>query len=411
MKTKVKKENKVGDIIAHAQSLGYNGTMPSRVVYDYIHKNKLSSAQYRELFGPTYKVKRGLISMTPLKKTGGFIAPAAPTAPVQTPAFVEAAAPQPMNLVTKNIGVAGEDAIHIPKEDECYVPWGEFKMIKTAIESRQFFPIFIAGLSGNGKTVMVEQACARCGREYIRVQISKSTDEDELIGGWRLMNGETVFFKGPVIRAYERGAILLLDEVDRGSNNLLCLQGIMEGKPVLLKRTGELIYPASGFNVIATANTKGRGSEDGRYSGALVIDDAFLERFVATIDQDYPPVNTERKIVLNHMNKYDCTSESVADSLVAWAAAIRKTFNEGGVDEVISTRRLCHIVQSYSIFRDVSTAIRMCVSRFDQNTRDSFVDLYDKMVAVPAPVATADAADAASAEAIINSAVSNNAPF
>jgi cobaltochelatase CobS len=377
------RENKTAEIIAYFKSKGIVDTVSSAEVYAYAKLHDLTGSQYKELFSDKHKLKRGLISLTPLTSSGQ--AAQARVVATATPTFAmvqSEAKPEVKTEINMSVGTTADiEDIYVPAVDPCYVPWGEYSMVKQALESRQFYPIFIAGLSGNGKTVMVEQACAKLKREYIRVQISKSTDEDDLIGGFRLVNGETKFFKGPVIRAYERGAVLLVDEIDRGTNNLMCLQGILEGKPVLIKKTGELIHPAKGFTVVATANTKGRGSEDGRYSGALVIDDAFLERFVATIEQEYPSATVELKIISNHMEKFSSMNSVFAENLVAWASAIRATFANGGVDEVISTRRLCHIVQSYGIFRDEKTAIRMCVSRFDANTRDSFIELFDKLVA------------------------------
>jgi MoxR-like ATPase len=211
------------------------------------------------------------------------------------------------------------------------------------------------------------------------VQISPETDETDLIGGFRLIDGETVFYKGPVVKAMERGAILLIDELDRGSNKIMCLQGVLEGKPVLLKKIGQVVNPAPGFNVIATANTKGRGSEDGRYSAANIIDEAFIERFVATIDQPFPSDKVEKNIILKHMSAYGVTDLEFADKLVAWSSVIRKTFDNDGVDEVVSTRRLCHIVKAHSIFKDRNRSIAMCIARFDEDTRSAFTDLYTKI--------------------------------
>ncbi len=277
------------------------------------------------------------------------------------------------------------DEVFVPQKDQSFVSWGHFKDVVSVIKSSIFYPVYVTGLSGNGKTMMVEQACAKLNREYVRVQITPETDEDDLIGGFRLVNGETVFNKGPVIKAMEKGAILLIDEIDRGSNKIMCLQGVLEGKPVLIKKTGEVINPSNGFNVIATANTKGKGSEDGRFIAATIIDEAFLERFTITLEQPYPSSNVERKIIINHMQKFDCLDESFADNLTVWSETIRKTFADGGVDEIISTRRLCHIVQSYSIFGDKLKAIQLCVSRFDEDTRDGFLDLYTKVDAEPVP--------------------------
>ena len=275
--------------------------------------------------------------------------------------------------------------------DKTFVPWGNYHDIVKIIKSGMFYPTYISGLSGNGKTFMVEQACAKLGKEFIRVQINPETDEDDLLGGFRLINGETVFAKGPVLKAMENGAILLLDEIDRATNKIMCLQGILEGKPVLVKKTGEVIKPADGFNVIATANTKGKGSDDGRFTAASIIDEAFLERFTVSVDQKFPSINIEKKILIKHMEKYipsnatvateDFTADELAQNLVTWADVIRRTFYDDGIDEVISTRRLCHIIQTYAIFGKVDKAIDLCISRFDEDTKAAFLDLYTKVVA------------------------------
>ena len=275
--------------------------------------------------------------------------------------------------------VLSEEGTYIPKRVKTYVKWGHFKDISTIIESKMFYPVYITGLSGNGKTMMVEQACAEAGREYIRVQITPETDEDDLIGGFRLVSGETVFSKGPVIKAMEAGAILLVDEIDRGSNKLMALQGVLEGKPVLIKKTGELVTPAPGFNIIATSNTKGKGSEDGRFIAATIIDEAFLERFTITMEQPYPTAPVEKKIVVKHMELYGEVDDDFAENLTKWSTAIRKTFDDGGIDEIISTRRLCHIAQTFAIFKDRKKSIDLCVSRFDEDTRAAFIDLYTKI--------------------------------
>lgn len=275
--------------------------------------------------------------------------------------------------------VVSDEGTYIPKRVKTYVKWGHAKDIVTIIESKMFYPVYVTGLSGNGKTMMVEQACAELHREYIRVQITPETDEDDLIGGFRLVNGETVFAKGPVIKAMEAGAILLVDEIDRGSNKLMALQGVLEGKPVLIKKTGELVTPAHGFNIIATSNTKGKGSEDGRFIAATIIDEAFLERFTITMDQPYPESHVEKKIVIKHMELYGQVDEDFAENLTKWSTAIRKTFEDGGIDEVISTRRLCHIAQTFAIFKNRKKSIDLCVSRFDEDTRAAFVDLYTKI--------------------------------
>ena len=262
----------------------------------------------------------------------------------------------------------------IPQKDDSFVRFGNFADIKKIIESRVFYPTFITGLSGNGKTFSVEQACAQLGRELIRVNITIETDEDDLIGGFRLINGDTVWHNGPVIEALERGAILLLDEIDLASNKILCLQSILEGKGVFLKKIGRFVKPAKGFNVIATANTKGKGSDDGRFIGTNVLNEAFLERFPVTFEQEYPTVATETKI----LNKL-CDDENFCKRLADWADIIRKTFYDGGIEEIISTRRLVHIVKAYSIFGDKAKAIQVCVNRFDDETKQAFLELYDKV--------------------------------
>jgi hypothetical protein len=271
------------------------------------------------------------------------------------------------------------EEVFVPDADPTFVKWGYFNDVRDIVKSKMFYPMYVAGLSGNGKTMMIEQVCASLGREYVRVQITPETDEDDLIGGFRLLNGETVFAKGPVIKAMEAGAILLIDEIDRGTNKLMCLQGVLEGKPVLIKKTGEVVSPAPGFNVIGTANTKGKGDEAGRFISASIIDEAFLERFTITLEQPYPNAATEKKIVLNHMTKFGVDDEDFADKLVTWGQAIRVTFQDGGIDEIISTRRLCHIVQTFSIFKNRLKAIELCVNRFDDDTRAAFIDLYEKM--------------------------------
>ena len=310
----------------------------------------------------------------------------APT-PAPTPApVVSTPAPEPVMNFEKSASVSlrsvssvSDDEIYVPSKDMTFIKWGEFSKIKKIIDSKLFFPTYIAGMSGNGKTMMVEQACAILKREYVRVQISPETDEDDLIGGFRLINGETVFQKGPVVKAMERGCILMIDEIDRATNKIMCLQGVLEGKPILLKKTGQVISPAPGFNVIATANTKGRGSDEGRYTAASIIDDAFLERFVAVVDQEYPPYATERKILLANAKSFDVKDTEFIEKLVAWSNVIRKTFDAEGVDDVVSTRRLCHIVKAFSIFEDRMGAIKMCVSRFEEETREAFLDLYTKI--------------------------------
>ena len=274
-------------------------------------------------------------------------------------------APAAMPAVVQNL---------IPAKDDSYVPFGNFPDVKKVIQSKLFYPVFITGMSGNGKTFSVEQACATLNRELIRVNITIETDEDDLIGGFRLVNGNTVWHNGPVVEALERGAVLLLDEVDLASNKILCLQSVLEGKGVFLKKIGKYVKPAKGFNVIATANTKGKGSEDGRFIGTNVLNEAFLERFAITLEQDYPSTVTETRIL-----KALCNDAEFCARLADWAQIIRKTFNDGGVDEVISTRRLVHIVKAFEIFGSKEDAIQYSINRFDDETKQAFLELYDKI--------------------------------
>jgi len=267
----------------------------------------------------------------------------------------------------------------IPNKDPNYVPFGNFSDVKKIINSNMFYHTFITGLSGNGKTLSVEQACAQLGRQLIRVNITIETDEDDLIGGFRLVNGETVWHNGPVIEALNRGAILLLDEVDLASNKILCLQSILEGKGVFLKKIGKFVKPERGFNIIATANTKGKGSDDGRFIGTNVLNEAFLERFPVTFEQDYPSPSVESRILGGIASKLGVTDTDFCKRLVDWADIIRKTFYDGGIEEIISTRRLVHIVRAYSIFNDKMKAIQVCVNRFDDETKQAFLELYDKV--------------------------------
>ena len=268
----------------------------------------------------------------------------------------------------------------VPENDPLFVPFGNYKTVERIIKSGMFYPVYVTGLSGNGKTFSVEQACAKTRREVIRVNFTLETDEDDLIGGFRLVAGETKFFKGPVIAAMEKGAVLLLDEIDLANPaKIMCLQSILEGKGYFIKKTGEFIKPANGFTVVATGNTKGKGSEDGRFIGTNVMNEAFLERFPITCEQDYPTPAIEKKILGKVFDDLGVTDGDYCTKLVDWADIIRKTFYDGGVDEVISTRRLVHIAKAYSIFEDRMTAIDMCINRFDDDTKQSFRDLYAKI--------------------------------
>ena len=267
----------------------------------------------------------------------------------------------------------------VPKKDPIFVSFGNYPDIKSIVKSNRFYPVFITGLSGNGKTMGVTQACAEAKRELIRVNITIETDEDDLLGGYRLKDGQTVWQNGPVIEAMERGAILLLDEVDLASNKIMCLQPILEGSGVFVKKINKFVKPAQGFNVIATANTKGQGSDDGKFIGTNVLNEAFLERFPVTFEQSYPSVAIEKKILNNTLKASGKSDVKFIDKLTTWADVIRKTYFDGGVDEIISTRRLVHITQAYAIFDNKMKAIQMCTNRFDDDTKNSFVELYTKV--------------------------------
>ena len=284
-----------------------------------------------------------------------------------------------------------EDMDLIPEKDTNFVPFGNFSDVKKIIQSRVFYPTFITGLSGNGKTFSVEQACAQLKREIIRVNITIETDEDDLIGGFRLVDGSTVWHNGPVVEALQRGAVLLLDEIDLASNKILCLQSILEGNGVFLKKIGKFIKPANGFTVIATANTKGKGSDDGRFIGTNVLNEAFLERFPVTLEQSYPTAKIETTILKKVSESLGCYDADFIERLVSWGEIIRKTFYDGGVDEIISTRRLVHVIRAYAIFGKRMKAIEVCVNRFDDETKQSFLELYGKIDATVTTDETADA--------------------
>ena len=345
-------------------------------INDFVKSGKIKNPSW--LKQDQYKVARGIYSLpvdgndisSQVKEEIQSELPKTETAPVND--TVNQAA-YIVSSLTGNI---------VPTKDPVFVPWGYFKDIKSIVSSKQFYPIFITGLSGNGKTMNVSQACAQAKRECIRVNITIETDEDDLLGGYRLQEGQTVWQNGPVIEAMERGAILLLDEIDLASNKIMCLQPILEGNGVFLKKINKFVKPAPGFNVIATANTKGQGSEDGKFIGTNILNEAFLERFPITVEQSYPTNKIESKILLNVMSEKGLTKDTdtkFAENLISWADIIRKTFYEGGVDEIISTRRLVHIVEAYTIFKDKMKAIEMCTNRFDNDTKTSFMDLYSKV--------------------------------
>ena len=285
-----------------------------------------------------------------------------------------------MPVAAKTSSVNSLDNVKIiPEKMSNYVPFGHFKDVKNIIKSKMFFPIFVTGLSGNGKTLMIEQVCAQLKRECYRVNITIETDEDDLMGGHTLQNGNVIFREGPVIKAMRKGAVLLLDEVDLGSNKLMCLQSVLEGKGYFIKKTGEWVSPKQGFTVLATANTKGQGSDDGKFIGTQIMNEAMLERFAITMQQEYPPVKTERSILKKEMELTGEVDNEFCEKLVDWADIIRKSFYEGAIDDVVTTRRLVHIVNAYRMFNDKLKSITMCISRFDEETRNSILDLYTKI--------------------------------
>ena len=312
--------------------------------------------------------------------------PAPKVSPTKTIAVSNAVAMVAPSVVSHNAEVS-----LVPEKASGYVPFGNFADVRSIIKSRKFYPAYITGLSGNGKTMMIEQVCAAEKRECVRVNITIETDEDDLIGGFRLVNGETVWQDGPVITAMSRGAVLLLDEVDLGSNKLMCLQPVLEGKSVYLKKTNRVVQPAAGFNIIATANTKGKGSDDGRFIGTNVMNEAFLERFSITMEQEYPAAKVESKILNNVLGASGINNPEFADKLVTWADVIRKSFYEGALSEIISTRRLVHICEAFAIFNQNKVkAIELCLNRFDVDTKNAFMELYKKVdenvEPAPAPV-------------------------
>ena len=332
-------------------------------------------------FGMTYpswilnqkhlKVGRGMLDLTEMFQGTAVKKTSAPKV------VVDNTAPAAKVLNQAKLNVEIENLI--PAKDDTFVPFGFYRDLKKVLDSRMFYPVFISGLSGNGKTTMVEQICANLKREAIRVNISIETDEDDLIGGNTLVDGNVVYREGPVLTAMKRGAVLILDEVDRGSNKLMCLQAVLEGKSYFNKKTGETITPANGFTIIATANTKGRGSDDGKFISAQLLDEAFLERFAITVEQEYPTMSVEKKIILNKMERAGCIDEDFATHLVTWSDVIRKTYLEGAIDELVSTRRLEHIVNAFAVFKDKTKAITLCTNRFDEDTKQAFIDLYSKV--------------------------------
>ena len=334
----------------------------------------------------TYRVDRGIFRIPVELMTDVPVKPAKKAAakkkidPVVNTPVTPASTPVVDNKMELKRGTEGENKV--PTVSSTYIPFGNFKDVNSVVKSGQFFPTFITGLSGNGKTEMVEQVCAKTKREMFRVNITVETDEDDLIGGFRLIDGETVWFDGPVIEAMRRGAILLLDEIDLASNKIMCLQPVMEGKGIYIKKINEYVEPAEGFNVMATANTKGKGDESGMFMFTGILNEAFLERFPITLEQDYPSEPIEKKILSKVAESVGVVDDAMQDfiaHLVQWGAVIRKTFADGAIDEIITTRRLVHIVKSFAIFGNREKAIEMCINRFDEETKNSFMEVYSKI--------------------------------
>jgi hypothetical protein len=353
---------------------------------------------------PARRLGRGVYALP--EHSGSVVATSAPVTKVKAPrktAKIQSVVPVTENMIAMASTVsmsapstsATAEISLVPEKASGYVPFGNFADVRAIIKSKKFYPAYITGLSGNGKTMMVEQVCAQEKRECVRVNITIETDEDDLIGGFRLVDGQTVWQDGPVITAMTRGAVLLLDEVDLGSNKLMCLQPVLEGKSVFLKKINRLVHPENGFNVIATANTKGKGSDDGRFIGTNVMNEAFLERFSITMEQEYPAQKTETKILNNVLGASGIEAKEFVDKLVTWADVIRKSFYEGALSEIISTRRLVHICEAYSIFgQNRVKALELCLNRFDVDTKNAFMELYKKVDETidPQPVSESETA-------------------
>jgi MoxR-like ATPase len=389
------KANQTKFLEAATRAFGSQAIIAAKDITAFAVENGFSNADHGWIFKPEHRAGRAQYKLPAYEATDSesIAAMAADIVPIS----IRRENPVAPKKFDPN-AQSEHDYAQIPSKDKNYVPFGEFKMIEKIISSGKFFPVFISGHSGNGKTFMVEQVCAKVKRPMIRVQMSRETDEDDLIGGFRLIEGETKFMKGPVLRAMEIGAVLLIDEADRADpGKAMCLQGILEGKPYFMKKTGEIIEAAAGFNVIVTANTKGRGSDDGRYVAATMLDDAWLERFPITVEQEYPTPAIEKKILTNYLSDDTMTEDDKAfvNHLTDWSDIIRKSFTEGAIDELISTRRLVHIAQTYRMIGDKMKAIRLCINRFDEETKTAFLDLYAKVDPTINPVPETPAVDTA----------------
>ena len=353
---------------------------PGKTVFTIDEIDNLSQRPYwlKKKRYPFANATNTVFDLTPLLSVAH--APATPRPAPATPQVVPMTnSNMPVAAQTETLNIIEDNVKIIPEKMSNYVPFGHFKDVKNIIKSKIFFPVFVTGLSGNGKTLMIEQVCAQLKRELFRVNITIETDEDDLMGGHTLQNGNITFREGPVIKAMRKGAVLLLDEVDLGSNKLMCLQSVLEGKGYLIKKTGEWVTPAPCFTILATANTKGQGSEDGKFIGTQIMNEAMLERFAITMQQEYPSVAIEKKILSKEMALTGDVDKEFCEKLVDWADIIRRTYYEGGIDDVITTRRLVHIVNAFRMFKDRMKSIEMCISRFDEETRSSVIDLYTKV--------------------------------
>ena len=366
-----------------AMAEGFTDTIDSKGIKELQQKHGNSlSVQWLQK-SDVLRMSRGVYRLPTIAANGAVVMSESTTAPLTAePAMIATKVDEKVTRIEPSLPASitnTEDVSFVPEIDQTFVPFGQFKDIHNIIKSNLFYTGFITGLSGNGKTFLVEQASAKAKRELFRVNITVETDEDDLLGHYVLIDGQTVWQDGPVIQAMDRGAVLLLDEVDLASNKIMCLQPVLEGKGVYVKKINRFVKPKTGFNVIATANTKGKGSDDGRFIGTNILNEAFLERFAITIEQEYPTPATEKKILVGIMQSLGCLDDEFAQKLVDWADIIRKTFYDGGIDEIVATRRLVHIVNAFKIFGDRMKAIQLCVNRFDDETKQAFLDLYTKV--------------------------------
>ena len=370
---------------------------PAKPVYDWLCEKEIPAGW---ILTPARRIARGVYTLADDVSTVSSVAPARRSASKREPAAVGLESMVPSTpVVEEPVAVAANVSAVVvpinvrqaarmvsdnlvPEVDPTYVPFGHFRDVLMIIDTKIFYPGFITGLSGNGKTVMVEQACARLKRNCIRVNVTEETDEDDLIGGNTLVDGNVVYREGPVLTAMRTGSVLILDEVDLNATKILCLQSIMEGKPYFNKKTGETVHPLPGFNVFATANTKGRGSDTGRFIGTKMMNEAFLERFPITFEQEYPSASVEKKILSKNFTRLGLAGKDVdtfVDNLAKWSEVIRKSYDEQAVEDVISTRRLVAIAKAFAIFKDRMKAITLCLARFDEQTKEIFADLYTKI--------------------------------